>query len=68
MYVKNRNFLKLINNYKIVEVKKKFEVMSGKNGNLTLSYKFPGKIGLLMTSFFIFLSLITLLLNKKYNI
>ena len=54
MYVKNRNFLKLINNYKIVEVKKKFEVMSDKNGNLTLSNKFPGKNWVINDFFFYF--------------
>tara|TARA_B100001057_G_scaffold251918_1_gene252151 strand:- start:4756 stop:6600 length:1845 start_codon:yes stop_codon:yes gene_type:complete len=63
------NGKKLFPNDRIIEVKKKFLALPDKQGNLILSYIYPGKkIGVVLTILF-FLSLcITCLLNKKYNI
>lgn len=62
------NGKKLFPNDRIIEVKKKFLVFSDNEGNLILSYVYPGKkIGIIASFLFLFISIITVLLTKRYN-
>jgi len=62
------NGTKLFPNDRIIEVKKKFLVFPDQDGNLILSYEYPGKkIGISLSILFFFISFIAYLLNKKYN-
>ena len=62
------NGKKLFPNNRIVEVKKKFLVLPDDNGNIVLSYVYPGKkVGLTLTILFVLLFSITFLFNKRYN-
>ena len=63
------NGKKLFPNDRIIEVKKKFIVYPNKDGNLTLSYQYPGKnIGILLCIVFFITSLLCGIINKKFNI
>ena len=62
------NEKKLFPNDRIIEVKKKFLVFPDNEGNLILSYVYPGKkIGIFVSFLFLFISIITVLLTKRYN-
>lgn len=62
------NGKKLFPNDRIIEVKKKFMVYPNKDGNLILSFQYPGKkIGVFFSFLFLLVSIITALFNKKYN-
>ncbi len=63
------NGKKLFPNDRIIEVKKKFLALPDKEGNLILSYVYPGKkIGVVLTILFFLFLCVTCLFNKKYNI
>ena len=63
------NGKKLFPNDRIIEVKKKFIVYPNKDGDLILSFQYPGKkIGIILTIIFFLVSCICGLINKRYNV
>jgi hypothetical protein len=63
------NGKKLFPNDRIIELKKKFIVYPNKDGNLILSFKYPGKkIGISLTILLFVISLLCSMINKKFNI
>jgi hypothetical protein len=63
------NGKKLFPNDRVIEVKKKFMVYPNKDGNLMLSFQYPGKkIGIILTIIFFLVFCFVALINKRYNI